>query len=231
MTARRPASRRIVPLLDLTNLDESCATEAVIALCDRARQAGVAAVCVWPRFVAQARKELRGSSVRVATVLNFPAGEVTTAWEIPADADEVDVVFPWQAFLAGDAEGARTTIESVRAACGDRLLKVILESGAFPAPESLRAACDLCLDAGADFLKTSTGKRLPGATPEAVRVLCAASRAVGKQVGVKISGGVRTLAQAQEYLEIVADLMGLNWIEAAHVRFGASALLDALEAA
>lgn len=230
MTARTPAARRIVPLLDLTNLDEFCTSEALATLCERARYAGVAAVCVWPRFVAQAKAALSESPVRVATVLNFPAGEVTTCWDVPPEADELDIVFPWQAFLAGDVEGARATVESARTACGDRLLKVILESGAFPSPDALRAACDLCLDAGADFLKTSTGKRVPGATPEAVRVLCAASRAVGKQVGVKISGGVRTVAQAQAYLDIVADLMGLNWIEPTHVRFGASTLLDALEA-
>lgn len=230
MTARTPAARRIVPLLDLTHLDDSCTSEAIAHLAERAKRAGVAAICVWPRFAAQAKAALSDSPVRVATVLNFPAGDVTTHWDAPPEADELDIVFPWRAFLAGDKNGARATIESARVACGDRLLKVILESGAFPSPDTLREACDLCVDAGADFLKTSTGKRVPGATPEAVRVLCAASRAVGKQVGVKISGGVRTVAQAQDYLDIVADLMGLGWIEPAHVRFGASALLDALEA-
>lgn len=246
MPALSPLAKRVIPLLDLTNVDDDCTAAVARALCEKAlaSPAAPAAVCLRPAFVGMAKALLAGSGIRLATVINFPDAVVTpeqagrmcdqsllseaTRKAVAEGADEIDLVFAWRAFLDGDRDGPRQAVEAVRAACGSAVLKVILESGAYPDTASLRAACDLVIDAGADFLKTSTTRLAPAATPEAVAVLCEASRAVGKLVGVKVSGGVRTPEQAQHYLDIIADHMGLNWIETDHVRIGASKLLDAL---
>ncbi|HRQ83240.1 MAG TPA: deoxyribose-phosphate aldolase, partial [Azospirillaceae bacterium] len=148
-------------------------------------------------------------------------------------ADEIDVVAPWRRFLAGDAAFFTEVLAACRAACGEGVrLKVILESGAFDDAGALRAAADLALVAGADFLKTSTGKREPGATLDAMGVFYDAIRAAGRardvRAGVKASGGVRTAEQAQAYLAQADARMGPNWAAPATFRFGASALLDGL---
>jgi deoxyribose-phosphate aldolase len=246
MPALSPLAKRAIPLLDLTNVEDDCTAAVARALCEKALSspAAPAAVCLRPAFLGMAKALLAGSGIRLATVVNFPDATLTseqagrrcdpvllseaTRQALADGADEIDLVFAWRAFLDGDRDSPRQAVEAVRAACGPAVLKVILESGAYPDPASLRAACDLVIDAGADFLKTSTTRLSPAATPEAVAVLCQASRAVGKLVGVKVSGGVRTPEQAQHYLDIIADHMGLNWIEAAHVRIGASKLLEAL---
>lgn len=237
-------ARRAIAMLDLTSLGDADTPEMIDALCRRAvNPAGtavgaVAAVCVWPRFVGQARARLAGTAVRVATVANFPHGDgdaAAVAREVAAavadGAQEVDVVLPWRRFQAGDGAHARDLLAASRAACGDAvLMKVILESGAFDDLGQLREAADLALDCGADFLKTSTGKREPGATLAAGAVFCDAIQAAGRggQAGIKASGGVRTARQAAEWLNLVERRMGADWAGPARFRFGASALLDAL---
>lgn len=241
-----PLARRAVPLIDLTNVEDDCTPEQARALCEKARSlpVPVAAVCLRPPFVRIAKEALAGTPVKVATVVNFPdaattpemAGasldvpvHVATTRQAVADgADEIDLVFAWKSFMAGDHAGPVAVVEAVKAACGPAKLKVILESGAFADPAVLRQACDRVIDAGADFLKTSTTRVAPAATPEAARVLCEASKAVGGIVGVKVSGGVRTAEQTQHYLDIVADVLGAHWITPAHFRIGASKLVDAL---
>lgn len=232
-------ARRAIALLDLTSLGDADTPEMIDALCRRAVTpvGAVAAVCVWPRFVAQARARLAGTAVRVATVANFPDGDgdgATAAREVAdavADgAQEVDVVLPWRRFQAGDAAYARAVLTASRAACGDNvLMKVIHESGAFADLGQLRDAADLALDCGADFLKTSTGKREPGATLAAGAVFCDAIQAAPRgDGGIKASGGVRTAAQAAAWLDLVEQRMGAGWARPERFRFGASALLDAL---
>ncbi len=156
---------RALPLLDLTDLSEGCTAEAVATLCERAERHAVAAVCVWPRFVPQAAQALAGCGVRIATVVNFPEGGEDVAGTLAetratlADgAGEIDLVLPYRALQRGDAEAARAMVASVREACGDKLLKVILETGMLPDAETVARASRLALEAGADFLKTSTGK-------------------------------------------------------------------------
>lgn len=235
-------ARRAVALLDLTSLNDADDEAAALALCRRAVTpfGPAAAVCLWPRFVGLAREALAGTGVKIATVVNFPHGEdapdgiaAATRAAVANGADEIDVVAPWRRFLAGDAASFTEVLAACRAACGDGVrLKVILESGAFDDWHALRAAADLALAAGADFLKTSTGKREPGATPQAMDVfydaILAAGRATGVRAGVKASGGVRTAEQAQAYLAQADARMGPDWATAATFRFGASALLDAL---
>jgi deoxyribose-phosphate aldolase len=215
-------------------------------LCDKAKAlpVAVAALCVRPAFVAAGKRALAGSGIKVATVINFPdastsaeqvglstdaAAQVAlTSQAVRDGADEIDLVFAWGAFQMGDAKAARACIEQVKAASGHARLKVILESGAFADLKLLRAACELAVDAGADFLKTSTGVYPQGASAEAARVLCEVSRDYSKSIGVKISGGVRTPEQAQQYLDIAADVLGLSWITPDNFRIGASKLVENL---
>src|SRR5690606_29923171 len=167
----------------------------------------VAAVCIYPRLVAQAKHRLAGSPVRIATVANFPHGgedvpaAVAEAGAAAEDgADEIDLVMPWRAFLAGRRGFAETMILRVRQALPDRVsLKVILETGCLETPEAIRSAAALAVAAGADFLKTSTGKVAVNATPEAARILLEEARRADRAVGVKVAGRIRTLEEASAY--------------------------------
>ena len=237
-------ARRALACVDLTNLDDGCTAEAVDELCRRAtgRHGHTAAVCVWPRFVVQAAATLRNTGVRVATVVNFPAGgtdaDVTVAEAADAlvhGADEIDLVLPYHAFLDGRPDVAAAMIDAVRAIVGSpRRLKVILETGSYPDLPAVDRAARLAIEHGADFIKTSTGKTSASASPDAARTMLLAirdTRAVtGRTVGIKPSGGIRTAADAAIYLAIADEIMGPEWADPATFRFGASGLLDALEA-
>ena len=230
------AARRALPLVDLTSLDDGDDERTIAALCARAvTPAGpVAAVCVYPRFVAQARAALAGTPVRVATVANFPAGRpdaAAAALEVEravADgAEEVDVVVPWRAYLADDREASIALVRACRQACGGSVgLKAILETGALKRREVIEAAARDVIGAGADFVKTSTGKLSPGATLDAAEAILEAIAASGSGAGLKVSGGVRTTAQAAAYLELADRMLGPDFAAPPRFRFGASALLD-----
>ncbi len=234
-------ARRALPLVDLTNLNDADDEASTAALCARAitPRGPVAAVCLWPRFVRQAKKALADTKVRIATVVNFPTGseprpEVLAAVRraLGDGADEIDIVFPYVEWLRGEKVKAATMVAATKAICGPRIpVKVILESGHFTDMAKLAGACAEVIDAGADMLKTSTGKIATGATPEAARVLLEASRKANREVGVKISGGVRTVADARTYLSLADSIRGASWVRPETFRFGASGLLDALLAA
>lgn len=233
-------ARRALALLDLTDLSDACSETAIDELCRKARAGPVAAVCVWPHFVAQAVRELEGSRVRIATVINFPAGgeDIERAVEDAAGtlkdgAHEVDLVLPYGAFLRGEAGLARSMVEAVREVCGDRVLKVILETGALPDAATVAAASRLAIEAGADFVKTSTGKSPVSATPEAAEAILTAIRdaAAGRCVGLKVSGGLRSLGDAALYLDLADRIMGPGWVGPNTFRLGASSLYAELDAA
>lgn len=221
--------------LDLTSLNDSDTDAVIDALCARAQTpfGGTAAVCVYPQFVTLAAKNLAEADIKIATVLNFPHGTGTVA-QTDADtrhaillgAGEVDIVFDYTAFLRGDVAAFDTVKTCITAAHElDATVKVIVESAAFDDMHKLRAACDTIADMGPDFLKTSTGKHARGgATPDAAKILSQAAARAG--CGVKISGGVRTVADCIQYMAIARDA-GL--VVAPDVfRFGASGVLDAL---
>ena len=166
-------ARTALACLDLTSLNDTDSEADIAALCEKARDPSghPAAVCVWPRLAAFARTQVP-PQVSVAAVANFPHGSLDvpaavrdTDAIVQAGAQEVDVVLPWRAVLAGDLQGAAQVLRAVRRACEGRVLKVILESGNLADPAVIRAASHLALDEGADFLKTSTGKSGTGATP------------------------------------------------------------------
>jgi len=232
------AARRALAALDLTSLGEDDTPGRIEALCASAAGPGGAppAVCVYPEHIATARRALdaRGlDGVAVATVVNFPDGaadpgrvERETRRAVAAGAQEIDVVLPWRTLLAGEPGEARRVVDACRAACSGRPLKVILETGELADVDAIRAASDLALEAGADFIKTSTGKVATGATPEAARTMLEAIRARGGRAGFKASGGVRTLEDAATYLGLADEILGDGWADdAAHFRIGASSLL------
>ena len=239
-TARLATARLALACLDLTSLNEHDDAAAISALCARAlgRAGPPAALCVWPRFVAQARAALP-LAVRVAAVANFPAGGADVAAAvadalaiIQAGGDEVDLVLPWRALQRGDAAAAVALVTAVRAATRGHTLKLIIESGALATPGLIHQACLIGLDAGVDFLKTSTGKLPAGATPDAARVMlqAIAGHARAAQVGFKASGGVRSVADAALYIDLVREILGQSALTPQRLRFGASGLLDGIEA-
>jgi deoxyribose-phosphate aldolase len=234
------AARIALSCLDLTSLNDGDDAAAIATLCAKARSAfgDVAAVCVWPRFVAQARAVLP-AAIRVAAVANFPEGALDadralrdTAAILEAGGDEVDLVLPYRAFLAGQRREAAALVAAVRRACAGRTLKLIIESGELKDAAPIRDACRLGLDEGVDFLKTSTGKVPVGATPEAARTMleAIASHPRASDVGFKASGGVRTVRDAAVYIDLVRTQLGEAALAPTRLRFGASGLLADIEA-
>ena len=230
------AARIALRCLDLTSLNDADTPADIDRLCARAqgRCGEVAAVCVWPRFAAQARQRLP-ASIRVAAVANFPAGGTDLAAAVAdvhaiaeAGAQEVDVVLPWRALLAGDAAVAGNLLHAVRAACDGLTLKVILETGELRTPEAIARAARLALDAGADFLKTSSGKVPVGATLPAAETLLQTLRG-HPQVGLKLSGGLRRVTDLLPYLALLQRERGAQALRPALFRIGASSLLDDIE--
>ncbi len=241
MNAEQETARIALRCLDLTSLNDTDTAADVERLCARADGpcGAVAAVCVWPRFAALARGRLP-AHIAVAAVANFPAGEADeraavadTRRIVEAGAQEVDVVLPWRALQRGEASAAARLLHAVRRAADGLLLKVILESGELRDPALIDAAAQLALDAGADFLKTSTGKTGTGATAQAAQQLL---RIIGDDgrtragVGLKVSGGVRSVADAGAYLGWVEQALGGAALVPARLRIGASSLLDDIEA-
>ncbi|MCE8035037.1 deoxyribose-phosphate aldolase [Billgrantia tianxiuensis] len=241
MTELQQAARQALALMDLTSLNEDDSDAVIRELCARANTpAGhPAAVCVYPAFVPTAREALTeqglAGKVKVATVTNFPHGEADieraaaeTRAAVASGADEVDVVFPYRALMAGDAEVGRALVAACKRECGDAVLKVILETGELKEAGLIDRAGMLAIDGGADFLKTSTGKVAVNATLDAAKILLTAIKASGRDVGFKAAGGVRTVEDAAAYLRLAEQVMGADWITPAHFRFGASGLLGNL---
>jgi len=229
---------RALPLLDLTNLNDACDDAAIHELCRRAvtPHGHVAAVCIWPQFVPVARKLLRGTGVKVATVANFPRGADDaegaareTAAAFADGAQEVDVVIPYRALMAGNAEAVTQLVGAAREKVprGGRL-KTILETGEIKDARLIAEASRRALAAGAHFIKTSTGKTPVSATLEAARIMLETLKASRKKAGLKPSGGIRTTADAGLYLALADEIMGEGWATPATFRFGASGLLDDL---
>jgi deoxyribose-phosphate aldolase len=238
--------RMAIAMMDLTTLEGMDTPGKVRQLCQKARTPlpsrpdlpSCAAVCVYPDLVKVARQALAGSQVQVAAVATgFPSGRTDlptklreTRLAVAAGADEIDMVIDRGAFLAGREERVFDEIVAVKAACGRAHLKVILETGELGGYDAVARACRIALDAGADFLKTSTGKVAPASTPPVVLLMLQAVRdhylATGRMVGVKAAGGIRTAKDALRYLVLVHETCGDLWLDPAWFRFGASSLLN-----
>lgn len=231
-------------LMDLTTLNDNDTDEKVIALCEQAKTdfGTPAAVCVYPRFVPIARKTLKAQGieqVKIATVTNFPHGNddidiavAETKAAVAYGADEVDVVFPYKALIAGNEQIGFELVKQAKAICQEKnvLLKVIIETGELKSEELIRKASEISIQAGADFIKTSTGKVAVNATLESARIMLETIRDLGvaETVGFKAAGGVKTSEEATEYLALARSILGDDWVNRSHFRFGASSLLGNL---
>jgi deoxyribose-phosphate aldolase len=237
-----------VSMVDLTTLEGADTPGKVHALCAKAVRPdvadpsvpSVAAVCVYPDLVQVARHALPGSGVAVASVAtSFPSGRASldvkladVRYAVAAGADEIDMVIDRGAFLAGRYGQVYAEIRAVREACDGAHLKVILETGELATLDNVARASWLAILAGADFVKTSTGKVTPAATPPVALVMLAAVRdfeqASGRRVGVKVAGGIRTAKDAIRYLVLVNEVAGPAWLAPRYFRIGASTLLNDL---
>jgi deoxyribose-phosphate aldolase len=247
-TAKAYAIDLAISLIDLTTLEGADTPGKVRSLCakgatpdpsDRSAPR-VAAICVYSDMVRVAKEALRGTGVHVASVATaFPAGRAArsvkladTREAVAAGADEIDMVIDRGAFLAGRYLDVFEEITAVRESCGEAHLKVILENGELSTYDAIRRASWLAMLAGADFIKTSTGKVAVNATPANTLLMLEAVRdfrdATGRQVGVKPAGGIRTAKDALRYLVLVNETAGDDWLDPAWFRFGASSLLNDL---
>jgi len=230
-----------VALMELTSLNADDTAERIVALCERAKTpvGNVAAVCVLPRFAGLARRTLdnaQAREIKVVAAVNFPNGGASVATVVSeteaaviAGADEIDLVYPFHAHLAGDKHVGAEMIAACKARCGRRgTLTVTLETGVLRDPQIIHDVCRMAIREGVGFLKTSTGKQIVSATPQAARILIEAIAELGAQVGFKASGNVRTISEARTYLEIAQARFGPYWLQGHRMRLGGSSLLDDL---
>ena len=235
-----------IRMMDLTTLEGADTPGKVAALCSKGIRPdpgdssipSVAAICVYPALVRTAVEHLRGSEVRVASVATaFPSGQTfldvklaETGEAVAAGADEIDMVIDRGAFLSGDYQKVFDEIVAIKEAAGSAHLKVILETGELGTYDNVRRASVLAMAAGADFIKTSTGKVSPAATPPVTLVMMEAirdfNRETGRAVGLKPAGGIRTAKQAIQYLVLLYETLGPEWMTPDRFRIGASSLLN-----
>ena len=240
------ALKLILSMIDLTTLEGQDTPGKVRQLCQKAIHLHdalpglphVAAVCVYPTMVAVAKQALAGHDIKVASVATaFPSGMSTlsiklddTRMAVEAGADEIDMVISRGAFLGGDYRYVYDEIQAVKAACGDAHLKVILETGELGTLDRVRRASVLAMHAGADFIKTSTGKIQPAATMQVTLVMLQAIRdyykETGRMVGMKPAGGISTSKLAVHYLVMLRETLGNAWMTPEWFRFGASSLAN-----
>ena len=240
------ALKLILSMIDLTTLEGQDTPGKVTQLCQKAIHLHdalpglphVAAVCVYPTMVPVAKRALAGHGINIASVATaFPSGMSTlsvklddTRMAVAAGANEIDMVISRGAFLAGDYRYVFDEIRAVKQACGDAHLKVILETGELGTLDRVRKASVLAMHAGADFIKTSTGKIQPAATMQVTLVMLQAIRdfyhETGKMIGMKPAGGISTSKLAIHYLVMLHETLGNAWMTPEWFRFGASSLAN-----
>ncbi len=235
----------VISMIDLTTLEGNDTLGKVRTLCRKARQPmverdmpTVGAVCVYPPMVPVAVEEVGDTDINVASVATyFPSGQASlderveeVERTVDAGADEIDMVINRGAFLAGDYGRVFDEVAAVKEACGDAHLKVILETGELQTYDNVRLASQIAIDAGGDFIKTSTGKVSPKATMPVTLVMLETIRDhyidTGEMVGMKPAGGIRSSKLALRYLAMVKETLGDQWLDPKWFRFGASSLLN-----
>ena len=240
--------KEIYSCLDLTTLKCTDNAESVLAFTEKVNALdethpdlkNVAAICVYPNFAGIVSQSLEVEGVEVACVSGgFPSSQTfpevkiaETALALKEGATEIDIVMSVGKFLSGDYEGVCDEIQELKDLCGDKSLKVILETGALKSAENIKKAAILSMYSGADFIKTSTGKEAPGATPEAAFVMCKAIKEYyaksGRKVGFKAAGGITSIEDALLYYNIVEDVLGKEWLNSKLFRIGTSRLAGTL---
>jgi len=238
--------KQIFGLIDLTTLSEQDNSENVSHLCSKVNQQAeafpamspVAAICIYPELVAVVKEKLDNPLISIAAVGGgFPASQTFTNIKImeieqslEQGAEEIDIVMPVGKFLMGDLEYVDYEIQVIKQRVGPVHLKVILETGSLKDLSLIRKASLLSIGAGADYIKTSTGKISPGATPEAMIVMCCAIKdyymRTGKKIGIKPAGGISDTQTALLYYHIVKEILGEEWLNRERFRIGASRLAN-----
>lgn len=240
------AYQLVLNCIDLTTLEGSDTHQRVEELCQKASSfsklgnnfPNTAAVCVYPVFIQTAKKALEGKGINVACVAGaFPAGQspihvkvAEVKYAIAEGADEVDMVISRGSFLEGDYTKVYNEIAAIKEACGETHLKVILETGELMTPKNIYHASEIAIKAGADFIKTSTGKVPVNATPEAMYVMLLAIKThfdkTGVKIGIKPAGGIADAEGSLIYIKLVETILGKEWLNNKMLRFGASRLAD-----
>ncbi len=244
-TDRLSALKTILSIIDLTTLNGDDTDQKVKALCQtglgfKNNKLGVpqvAAICVYPVFVPLVKKELQGTGIRTASVAGaFPSGqsplEIRVAeveWAVKQGADDIDMVISRGKLLEGEFDDIFEEVQEIKGVCGAAHLKVILETGELKTVDNIRKACELSLMGGADFLKTSTGKIQPAATPEAFLIMLDTIKEFyeltkGAKIGIKPAGGISTPDEALVYYALVKSVLGNDWLNKDLFRIGASRL-------
>lgn len=234
--------------IDLTTLKCTDSEQSVMKFTERVNEFvekypdldNVAAICVYPNMAEIVNDTLEADNVNIACVSGgFPSSQTfteikvaETAMALHAGADEIDIVISVGKFLSGDYEGMCDEIEELKDVCGDKHLKVILETGALASASNIKKASILSMYSGADFIKTSTGKEKPAATPEAAYVMCQAIKEyfleTGRKVGFKPAGGINTVHDALVYYTIVKEVLGKEWLTNELFRLGTSRMANLL---
>lgn len=234
--------------VELTSLNTTDSDESILALTEKVNRfeetypelPHVAAICVYPCFAQLVSQSLEVEGVEVTCVSgNFPSSQALievkvaeTSLAVHDGATEIDIVMPIGKFLSGDYETVCDEIGELKASCGDKKMKVILETGCLKTGENIMKASLLAMYAGADYIKTSTGKNQPAATPEAAYIMCKAIRAyyeqTGIQIGFKPAGGINSVADAVVYYTIVKEILGKEWLSSQWFRLGTSRLTNLL---
>lgn len=241
--------KEIHGFIDLTSLTSLDTKESIWKLVDRVNDfegirpdvPNVAAICTYPLFVETVKEALSAENVKIASVAaGFPSSQTfmeikiaEVSMAVMQGADEIDVVMNLGYFLEENYEEIAEELQEIKDCCREAKLKVILETGALLTPDNIRKASIMALYSGADFIKTSTGKGYPGATPEAVYMMCQVLKKyqsiAGRKVGIKVSGGVRTAEEAVRYYTIVKEVLGKEWLTKDLFRIGASSLVEDIE--
>lgn len=249
-SATREALKTILGCIDLTSLEGSDTNVKIFTICQHAQTfanpdlgiPNVAAVCFYPVFTQLAKDQLKDSGIKVASVAGgFPSGlipaeikEAEVKYAVEKGADEVDVVISRGYILANKCREAYDQIALMRKAAGKARMKVILETGELETVFKIRRASEVAIGGGADFIKTSTGKILPGATPEAVLIMLDTIKEhyekTGKMIGIKPSGGISEPEDALMYYSLVKEVLGEKWLNNNYFRIGASRLAHKIAA-
>lgn len=240
--------KEIFACLDLTSLKCTDNAESVLALTEKVNKLeekhpdlkNVAAICVYPNFANIVSQSLEVENVQIACVSGgFPSSQTfpevkiaETALALKDGATEIDIVLNVGKFLSGDHESVCDEIQELKDLCGDKSLKVILETGALKSVENIKKATILSIYSGADFIKTSTGKETPGATPEAAYIICKTIKEYytksGRKIGFKAAGGINSIEEALLYYNIVEEILGKEWLNSKLFRIGTSRLANTL---
>ena len=240
--------KRLFNCIDLTTLKCTDTEESVMKFTEKVNELAdkypdlenVAAICVYPNMAEIVNDRLEADRVNIACVSGgFPSSQTfmevkvaETAMALHTGADEIDIVIPVGKFLSGDYEGMCDEIEELKDICGDKPLKVILETGVLRSASNIKKAAILAMYSGADFIKTSTGKESISATPEAALVMCEAIRdyykETGRKVGFKAAGGIDNVQKALAYYTIVKETLGEEWLNNKLFRIGTSRLANSL---